>query len=130
MAKVYNWQIGREMDYPYEEAHPDKQISWVFDLNKCIACQTCTIACKMTWSSGRGQEYMWWNNVETKPYGSYPTAWDLAVLERIGPGSWQGGEYRGKTVFEAADGRAERLAPHVRRERRSLRRIRGCRRSV
>jgi nitrate reductase beta subunit len=110
MAKVYNWQIGREMEYPYEEAHPEKQVSWVFDLNKCIACQTCTIACKMTWTSGRGEEYMWWNNVETKPYGSYPTAWDLAVLEKIGAGRWKQGVYEGKTVFEAADGREARVA--------------------
>ena len=110
MAKVWNWQIGREMEYPYEEARPERQISWIFDLNKCIACQTCTIACKMTWTSGRGQEYMWWNNVETKPYGSYPTAWDLAVLEKIGPGSWKEGVYEGKTVFEAADGRKAKVA--------------------
>ena len=27
MAKVYNWQIGREMDYPYEDARPQKQAS-------------------------------------------------------------------------------------------------------
>jgi nitrate reductase beta subunit len=110
MGKVYNWQIGREMEYPYEESRPERQISWVFDLNKCIACQTCTIACKMTWTSGRGQEYMWWNNVETKPYGGYPTAWDLAVLEKIGPGTWKEGVYEGKTVFEAADGREARVA--------------------
>ena len=64
MPKVYNWQLGRDMEYPYEDARPKKQIAWVFDLNKCIACQTCSVACKMTWSSGRGQEYMFWNNVE------------------------------------------------------------------
>jgi nitrate reductase beta subunit len=110
MAKVFNWQLGRDMDYPFEDARPMEQIAWVFDTNKCIACQTCSIACKMTWSSGRGQEYMFWNNVETKPYGGYPTAWDLAVLDKIGPGSWKNGVYQGKTVFEAADGRAEKIA--------------------
>ena len=110
MGKVYNWQLGREMAYPFEEAHPKRQVAWVFDTNKCIACQTCSIACKMTWTSGRGQEYMFWNNVETKPYGSYPTAWDLAVLEKIGPGRWEQGVYRGRTIFEAADGQAERIA--------------------
>lgn len=72
MPKVFNWQIGREMDYPYEEARPQKQFAMVLDLNKCIACQTCTVACKTTWTPGRGQEYMFWNNVETKPYGYYP----------------------------------------------------------
>lgn len=110
MPRVNNWQLGREMDYPFEAARPDRQMAMVFDVNKCIACQTCSMACKMTWTSGRGQEYMFWNNVETKPYGGFPTAWDLAVLEKIGPGEWQDGVYRGKTVFEAADGVTETVA--------------------
>ena len=25
MSRVYNWQIGRDMSYPYEEAHPSSQ---------------------------------------------------------------------------------------------------------
>ncbi|MBC8515554.1 dehydrogenase [bacterium] len=110
MSKVFNWQLGREMDYPREVTSPQKQIGWIFDTNKCIACQTCSIACKMTWTSGRGQESMFWNNVETKPYGSYPTAWDLEVMKKIGPGSWEEGVYDGQTVFEAADGRKEKVA--------------------
>jgi len=109
MGKVFNWQLGREMEYPYEDARPERQIAWVFDLNKCIACQTCSVACKMTWSSGRGQEYMFWNNVETKPYGGYPKAWDLKVLEMMGPGSWNGGKYEGKTIFEAANPTKEKM---------------------
>jgi nitrate reductase beta subunit len=104
MPKVFNWQINREMEYPYEAAPPQKQFAAVFDINKCIACQTCTIACKNAWTSGRGQEYMLWNNVETKPYGFYPTAWDVNVLRLLGPQSWQGETYTGKTIFEAADG--------------------------
>lgn len=76
MAKVKNWQIGREMEYPYEENRPQKQIAYVFDINKCIACQTCSVACKTTWTSGKGEETMFWNNVETKPYGGYPLRWD------------------------------------------------------
>ncbi len=107
MPKVKNWHLGREMEYPLEEAHPKRQLSMIFDTNKCIACQTCSMACKMTWTSGRGQEYMFWNNVETKPYGGYPLAWDLTVLGKIGPGEWRDGVYHGKTVFEAADGEAE-----------------------
>ena len=110
MPKVHNWQLGRKMDYPYGEAPAKRQIAWVFDTNKCIACQTCSMACKMTWTSGRGQEYMFWNNVETKPYGGFPTRWDLAALEKIGKGAWKRGVYRGKTVFEAADGRSEKVA--------------------
>jgi nitrate reductase beta subunit len=109
MVKVKNWQIGREMEYPYPEAKPDRQIAMVFDLNKCIACQTCSMACKMTWTSGRGQEYMFWNNVESKPYGSYPIAWDLAILEKLGPQTWENGIYTGKTIFEGADGQKEKM---------------------
>ena len=102
MATVYNWQIGRDMSYWYPQARPSKQFAMVFDTNKCIACQTCTMACKAAWTSGRGQEYMFWNNVETKPYGGYPQAWDSKLLEVLGPQQWNGTTYRGKTIFEAA----------------------------
>ncbi|MEM4302834.1 MAG: 4Fe-4S dicluster domain-containing protein [Candidatus Caldarchaeum sp.] len=105
MPKVYNWQIGREMDYWYEAARPRQQAGAVFDTNKCIACQTCTVACKTTWTSGKGQEYMYWNNVETKPWGSYPMGWDVNVLNMLGPQRWtKNGDkyvYQGKTLFEA-----------------------------
>jgi nitrate reductase beta subunit len=104
MAKVKNWHLNREMAYPYEENRPKRQWGIVFDLNKCIACQTCSIACKTTWTSGKGQEYMFWNNVETKPYGSYPLAWDVRVLEKLGQQEWKRNEpYHGKTIFEAAE---------------------------
>jgi len=102
MARVNNWQIGRSMSYWYAENRPKRQFGAVFDINKCIACQTCTLACKTTWTSGRGQEYMLWNNVETKPYGSYPLAWDLELIKQLGPQTWKGGVYGGRTVFESA----------------------------
>jgi nitrate reductase beta subunit len=59
----------------------------------------------MTWTSAKGQEYMFWNNVETKPYGSYPLAWDVRVLEQLGRQEWDkhGKAYAGKTIFEAAE---------------------------
>lgn len=103
MAKVYNWQIKRNQYYTYETPPPKRQVGWVFDTNKCIACQTCTIACKTTWTSGRGQEYMFWNNVETKPFGFYPLAWDIKLLEKLGPARWEGETFSGKTIFETAD---------------------------
>jgi nitrate reductase beta subunit len=103
MAEVFNWQIGRHMEFPYEEARPERQWGGVFDTNKCIACQTCSMACKTTWTNGRGQEYMFWNNVESKPYGFYPLGYDARLLEMLGPQSWQNGVYRGKTIFEAAE---------------------------
>lgn len=83
MPDVYNWQIGRTMTYPYPEAHPRQQFAAVFNINRCIGCQTCTGACKATWTFSRGQEYMWWNNVETKPYGSYPQHWDVKALKLL-----------------------------------------------
>ncbi|MFQ5767665.1 MAG: 4Fe-4S dicluster domain-containing protein [Acidobacteriota bacterium] len=106
MASVKNDQIGREMDYPYEASFPDRQFAFVFNINRCIACQTCTMACKSTWTFGEGQEYMWWNNVETKPYGGYPHHWDakiLSLLEEKNPGGqvWsKDGVFQGKTIFE------------------------------
>jgi nitrate reductase beta subunit len=109
MARVNNWQIGRTMSYWYAENRPKRQFGAVFDINKCIACQTCTLACKTTWTSGRGQEYMLWNNVETKPYGSYPLAWDLKLLETIEGGKWSGSTYQGQTIFESAPA-GERVA--------------------
>ncbi|MCC6130950.1 MAG: nitrate reductase subunit beta, partial [Acidobacteria bacterium] len=52
------------------------QVSMVFHLDKCIGCHTCSIACKNVWTDRKGAEYMWWNNVETKPGTGYPTAWE------------------------------------------------------
>jgi len=109
MPKVKNWQLSREMLYAYDEAHPQRQFAFVFNTNRCIACQTCTMACKSTWTFSRGQEYMWWNNVETKPYGGYPQGWDaklLGLLEQADPGrqKWKDGVFGGKTIFEAGDG--------------------------
>ncbi len=107
--QVYNWQIKRKMAYKYPETRPKKQVAWVFDTNKCIACQTCTLACKNAWTSGKGQEYMWWNNVETKPWGYHPLGWDVRLLEMLGPQTWRGERYTGKTIFEAAPAGEEML---------------------
>ncbi|MCP4845620.1 MAG: nitrate reductase subunit beta, partial [Actinomycetia bacterium] len=52
------------------------QVSMVFHLDKCIGCHTCSIACKNVWTDRTGTEYMWWNNVETKPGTGYPTKWE------------------------------------------------------
>ena len=119
MAEVYNWQLGRPMEYVYEEAHPNRQFAAIFNINRCIGCQTCTAACKATWTFSKGQEYMWWNNVESKPYGSYPKYWDVKILQQLDEAhqtagrsaEWdpaQTGEqspygiYNGMTVTEAA----------------------------
>jgi nitrate reductase beta subunit len=54
----------------------DRQVAMVIDLNKCIGCQACTAACKSLWTDEPGQEYMLWNNVETKPGPGYPRYWE------------------------------------------------------
>ncbi|HNN91204.1 MAG TPA: dehydrogenase [Pseudomonadota bacterium] len=102
MSKVHNWHLNRDMEYPYEGSRPSRQIAYIFDTNKCIACQTCTVACKTTWTSGKGQEHVFYNNVETKPYGFFPQAWDVSVQRLLGPNKWKKDTYEGKTVFEAA----------------------------
>ncbi|OFY86811.1 MAG: dehydrogenase [Bacteroidetes bacterium RIFCSPLOWO2_12_FULL_35_15] len=106
MATVKNWQLKKDMKYPYDESRPNKQIAYVFDTNKCIACQTCTVACKTTWTSGKGEETMFFNNVETKPYGGYPLKWDLNTLKMMGEQSWDKatGAYKGKTIFDDTKG--------------------------
>ncbi len=62
------------------------QISMVFHLDKCIGCHTCSIACKNIWTDRQGAEYMWWNNVETKPGTGYPTQWEDQTRYR---GGWE-----------------------------------------
>jgi nitrate reductase beta subunit len=52
------------------------QTSMVFHLDKCIGCHTCSVACKNVWTDRPGADYMWWNNVETKPGTGYPTLWE------------------------------------------------------
>jgi len=62
------------------------QVSVVFHLDKCIGCSTCTVVCKNVWTDRRGAEYMWWNNVETKPGTGYPTRWEDQETYR---GGWE-----------------------------------------
>jgi len=100
MAQRENWQLGRSMEYPYDGPPPKRQVAYVFDTNKCIECQTCTIACKTAWTSGKGQETIFWNNVETRPYGGYPAEWDLKLLEKQGPARWKGRRLASQTIFE------------------------------
>ena len=83
------------------------QISMVFHLDKCIGCHTCSVACKNIWTDRKGAEYMWWNNVETKPGTGYPGKWEDQDIYK---GGWQkegenitlkgAGKYKGlKNIF-------------------------------
>ena len=62
------------------------QTAMVFHLDKCIGCHTCSVACKNIWTDRPGAEYMWWNNVETKPGTGYPTRWEDQIEYR---GGWR-----------------------------------------
>jgi nitrate reductase beta subunit len=52
------------------------QMSMIFHLDKCIGCNTCSVACKNLWTDRQGTEYMWWNNVEAIPGTGYPAGWE------------------------------------------------------
>ncbi|MGE5592035.1 MAG: nitrate reductase subunit beta [Bacillota bacterium] len=52
------------------------QMAMVINLDKCISCHTCSVTCKNVWTNRPGAEYMWWNNVETKPGIGYPKQWE------------------------------------------------------
>lgn len=62
------------------------QISMVMNLDKCIGCHTCSITCKNTWTNRKGAEYMYFNNVETKPGIGYPKQWEDQEKYK---GGWQ-----------------------------------------
>jgi len=76
------------------------QVSMVFHLDKCIGCHTCSVACKNLWTDRAGAEYMWWNNVETKPGTGFPTRWEDQDMWR---GGWD------ETLALRAQGRATAL---------------------
>ena len=52
------------------------QVAMVMHLDKCIGCHTCSVTCKNVWTNRPGAEYMWFNNVETRPGQGYPKQWE------------------------------------------------------
>ena len=50
------------------------QIAMVMNLDKCIGCHTCSVTCKQVWTNREGTEYIWFNNVETRPGVGTPAA--------------------------------------------------------
>ncbi|ANC32999.1 nitrate reductase subunit beta [Isoptericola dokdonensis] len=81
------------------------QMSMVMNLDKCIGCHTCSVTCKQAWTNRTGTEYVWFNNVETRPGLGYPRTYQ--DQER-----WQGGwrlTRRGRLTLRAG-GRWKKLA--------------------
>jgi ferredoxin len=54
----------------------ERQVAMVFDLNKCIGCQTCSVACKVLWTREEGMDYQWWCTVNTQPGRGAPKDWE------------------------------------------------------
>ena len=80
------------------------QMGMVMNLDKCIGCHTCSVTCKNVWTNRRGTEYIWFNNVETKPGRGYPR--DYEDQER-----WNGGwklDRKGKLRLRAG-GKLQKL---------------------
>ena len=75
----------------YEIAKPERQVAMVLDLNKCLGCHTCSVACKKLWNTDSGTDYSYWNNVETLPGKGYPKQW-----HEIGGRTDEGTVKRGK----------------------------------
>ncbi|MGE5256584.1 MAG: nitrate reductase subunit beta [Hyphomicrobiales bacterium] len=80
------------------------QLAMVLNLDKCIGCHTCSIPCKNVWTNRKGAEYMWFNNVETKPGIGYPRKWEN---QEIYKGGW---EIKGERLALKAGGKAQRLS--------------------
>ncbi len=60
------------------------QMAMVMNLDKCIGCHTCSVTCKQAWTNRTGTEYVWFNNVETRPGQGYPRTYE-------DQSRWQGG---------------------------------------
>ncbi len=80
------------------------QLGMVMNLDKCIGCHTCSVTCKQAWTNRAGTEYVWFNNVETRPGQGYPRRYQ-------DQDTWQGGwelNKRGRLKLKAG-GRFRKL---------------------
>lgn len=81
------------------------QMAMVMNLDKCIGCHTCSVTCKQAWTNRAGTEYVWFNNVETRPGLGYPRTYE-------DQDEWKGGwtlARNGKLQLKAG-GRFKKLA--------------------
>ncbi len=81
------------------------QMAMVMNLDKCIGCHTCSVTCKQAWTNRTGTEYVWFNNVETRPGQGYPRRYEDQE-------EWKGGwmlNKRGRLALKGG-GRLRKLA--------------------
>jgi nitrate reductase beta subunit len=81
------------------------QMAMVMNLDKCIGCHTCSVTCKQAWTNRTGTEYVWFNNVETRPGLGYPRRYEDQE-------TWKGGwtlKGNGRLTLKGG-GRLKRLA--------------------
>ena len=81
------------------------QMAMVMNLDKCIGCHTCSVTCKQAWTNRAGTEYVWFNNVETRPGLGYPRGYE-------DQDKWEGGWTLGRNgrLSLKAGGRWKKLA--------------------
>ncbi|MBT9257421.1 nitrate reductase subunit beta [Phycicoccus sp. MAQZ13P-2] len=80
------------------------QMAMVMNLDKCIGCHTCSVTCKQAWTNRAGTEYVWFNNVETRPGLGYPRGYENQE-------EWQGGwVVKNGRLRLRAGGRLKKLA--------------------
>ena len=83
------------------------QIAMVLNLDKCIGCHTCSITCKNVWTSREGMEYVWFNNVESKPGIGYPKQWENQDV-------WNGGwKLKGDGKLEPRQGSRLKILANI-----------------
>lgn len=81
------------------------QMAMVMNLDKCIGCHTCSVTCKQAWTNRAGTEYVWFNNVETRPGLGYPRTYEDQE-------TWKGGwalDAKGRLKLKGG-GRFKKLA--------------------
>ncbi len=52
------------------------QVAAVIDLDRCLECRACDMACKSVWTHRRGMDHAWWNHTETRPGPGFPFRWE------------------------------------------------------
>jgi DMSO reductase family type II enzyme iron-sulfur subunit len=100
-----------------------KQVAMVFDLNKCIGCQTCSVACKVLWTNQEGKRDMWWCSVNTQPGrgtprdyekmgGGYDANGQLLLGQLPSPEGFGGAsEFNWEEVYHSGSGTRVHLQP-------------------